>query len=151
MRLWSIHPMYLDQKGLVACWCESLLAKKVLEGNTKGYKNHPQLNRFKENNHLSNINLYLSIIHSESINRGYKFDSKKIDVDKIKLDILQSSELKISVTRGQLVYEFQHILKKTSDRDLKWYDTLQLIKQPIECNPIFQIKESAAIESWEKI
>lgn len=27
MRLWSLHPRYLDSKGLVALWCEALLAK----------------------------------------------------------------------------------------------------------------------------
>ena len=37
MRLWSINPKYLDVKGLVALWRESLLAKKILEGNAKGY------------------------------------------------------------------------------------------------------------------
>jgi hypothetical protein len=36
MRLWSIHPSYLDSIGWVALWCESLAAKKVLEGKTKG-------------------------------------------------------------------------------------------------------------------
>ncbi|MEM2211610.1 MAG: pyrimidine dimer DNA glycosylase/endonuclease V [Nitrososphaerales archaeon] len=48
MRLWSIHPKYLDAKGLITLWRESLLAKKVLEGYTKGYINHPQLLRFKK-------------------------------------------------------------------------------------------------------
>ena len=38
MRLWSIHPKYLGTKGLVALWREALLAQKVLQGNTKGYK-----------------------------------------------------------------------------------------------------------------
>jgi hypothetical protein len=47
MRIWSLHPKYLDAKGLVALWRESLLAKQALESKTKGYKNHPQLNRFK--------------------------------------------------------------------------------------------------------
>ena len=47
MRLWSIHPKYLDSKGLVAVWREGLLARSVLDGKTKGYKNHPQLIRFK--------------------------------------------------------------------------------------------------------
>lgn len=41
MRIWSVHPQYLDAKGIVALWRETLLAKNVLEGNTKGYKNHP--------------------------------------------------------------------------------------------------------------
>ena len=50
MRLWSIHPGYLDAKGLVALWREGLLAQKVLLGDTRGYKNHPQLKRFKNTN-----------------------------------------------------------------------------------------------------
>ena len=43
MRLWSIHPRYLDSMGLVALWREALLAQAVLRGETKGYKFHPQL------------------------------------------------------------------------------------------------------------
>lgn len=30
MRLWSIHPKYLDRQGLLAVWREGLLAQKVL-------------------------------------------------------------------------------------------------------------------------
>ncbi len=48
MRLWSLHPVYLDSKGLVALWREALLAKAVLKGETMGYKNHPQLIRFRD-------------------------------------------------------------------------------------------------------
>lgn len=60
MRLWSLHPVYLDSKGLVALWREGLLAKKVLQGRTKGYKNHPQLLRFKTlDDSINAISLYL--------------------------------------------------------------------------------------------
>lgn len=38
MRLWVSHPKYLDCKGLVALWRESLLARKVLKGKTKGWR-----------------------------------------------------------------------------------------------------------------
>lgn len=59
MRLWSLSPHYLDQKGLVALWREGLLAKAVLEEKTKGYKNHPQLDRFKSSQMpLEEINEY---------------------------------------------------------------------------------------------
>ena len=51
MRLWSLHPGYLDSQGLVALWREALLAQKVLAGKTRGYKNHPQLERFKAHPH----------------------------------------------------------------------------------------------------
>ncbi len=40
MRLWSLHPKYLDVKGLVRAWREGLLARKALGGETKGYRNH---------------------------------------------------------------------------------------------------------------
>ena len=58
MRIWSLHPRYLDAKGLVAVWRETLLAKHVLEGKTKGYKNHPQLNRFREVKNIDTIKIF---------------------------------------------------------------------------------------------
>lgn len=80
MRIWSIHPKYLDAKGLVALWRETLLAKKVLEGQTRGYRNHPQLERFKQSeNPLDKINHYLSSVYSEALEREYHFDKEKID------------------------------------------------------------------------
>ena len=41
MRLWTLHPQYLDPRGLVALWREALLAQKVLLGRTRGYRAHP--------------------------------------------------------------------------------------------------------------
>jgi len=38
MRLWTLHPRYLDPKGLVTAWREALLAQKVLSGATRGYR-----------------------------------------------------------------------------------------------------------------
>jgi hypothetical protein len=80
MRIWSLHPKYLDTKGLVAVWRETLLAKHVLEGKTKGYKHHPQLDRFKVSaNPLETINYYLAVIHGEACNRQYTFNKEKVD------------------------------------------------------------------------
>ncbi|MGP1680491.1 MAG: pyrimidine dimer DNA glycosylase/endonuclease V [Giesbergeria sp.] len=36
MRLWSLHPQYLDSKALVALRREGLLAQAVLAGLTRG-------------------------------------------------------------------------------------------------------------------
>jgi len=78
MRIWSIHPKYLDSKGLIAVWQETLPAKKVLENKTKGYKNHPQLHRFKEaTDSLNCISQYLAEIYQEALRRNYSFDKKK--------------------------------------------------------------------------
>ncbi len=140
MRLWSIHPKYLDRIGLVALWREALLAKKVLEGKTRGYKNHPQLERFKKSgNSIKFINKYLEAIYNEAKSRGYRFDKnkfKKISFNK-----------EIKVTKGQLKYEIEHLIKKIEKRAPK---ELKRIDKSIKSNSIFKIKKGN-IESWEKI
>ncbi len=75
MRLWSIHPQYLDPQGLVALWREALLAQAVLRGETRGYRNHPQLERFKEHAApLAAISHYLQAVYAEATRRGYRFN-----------------------------------------------------------------------------
>ncbi len=141
MRLWSIHPKYLDAKGLVALWRETLLAKNVLEGNTKGYKNHPQLIRFKENsNPIGSINNYLSYIWVESKLRNYNFDSSKF--------LKNESEIAIPVTTGQVEYETLHLLKKLKVRDENLYKKYSELKLA-ELHPMFYLIEGG-IEHWEK-
>ncbi len=48
MRLWTVHPQYLDAHGLVAVRRQALLAQKVMTGRTVDYTAHPQLRRFRE-------------------------------------------------------------------------------------------------------
>src|SRR3989339_1383733 len=117
MRIWSLHPKYLDTKGLVALWRETLLAKHVLEGKTKGYKNHPQLNRFKEAPApLDCINQYLSVVYKEALRRGFNFAK-----DKIKWEFKPTT---LTVTTGQLYYEKEHLLNKLILRDKNLYEIL---------------------------
>src|SRR5450755_3468621 len=79
MRLWTIHPQYLDPQGLVAVWREALLARAVLRGQTRGYRHHPQLQRFRAHSFPRYaINAYLSGIHDEALARGYAFDKRKV-------------------------------------------------------------------------
>lgn len=142
MRIWSVHPKYLDAKGIVALWRETLLAKNVLEGNTKGYKNHPQLIRFKAvEKPLEAINQYLTEIWDEATRRGYNFDRNKIDFD--------FKKIKIEVTTGQMQYEFNHLLKKLEQRDPERFNQFENLKM-IDCAEIFEVKEGE-IEKWEII
>lgn len=134
--------MYLDTKGLVAQWREGLLAKAVLEGKTRGYKNHPQLNRFKVTPlPVAELNQYLHHILTESKVRGYKFDASKLG------PLLGPTE--IPVTSGQMEYEYQHLLKKVRARDVKWYEHLISLPKGL-VNPVFKIVDGP-IESWEII
>ena len=118
MRIWSIHPKYLDAKGLVALWRETLLAKKVLENKTKGYRNHPQLERFKRSeNPVNNINLYLNYVYVEAGRRNYSFDKTKVN--------LNSKPSTIIVTQGQIDYEIGHLKNKLMNRDPKKFKELK--------------------------
>jgi hypothetical protein len=142
MRIWSLHPKYLDAKGLVAVWRETLLAKHVLENKTKGYKNHPQLDRFKKTERpLDMINQYLSEIYKEATNRNYQFDRNKID--------WKFKPGKITVTDGQLEYEINHLLKKLKDRDPFKFKEVRSIKNH-DTLKMFSVVQGG-IESWEVI
>jgi len=145
MRLWSISPKYLDAKGLGGLWRESLLAQKVLAGATRGWKNHPQLLRFKNHpNPLSAIGFYLFKIYEEAKNRGYNYNISKINkqVNKTRL---------ITVTDGQLNYEFKMLKERLTKRNLrKLKELLALEKQFLfpEPHPIFRVVEGG-VELWE--
>jgi hypothetical protein len=142
MRIWSLHPKYLDSKGLVALWRETLLAKHVLEGKTKGYTNHPQLNRFKNSKKpLDHINHYLAIVHEEATNRQYVFDKEKIN--------WKFNRSVLTVTEGQLNYELTHLLRKLKLRDPKKYKELKKIIN-VETHPLFKVVQGG-IEDWEVI
>ena len=142
MRIWSIHPKYLDSKGLVALWRETLLAKKVLSNQTNGYRNHPQLRRFKSSKKpLQCINQYLEEIFNEASRRNYSFDIDKID--------LKFQRSMLPVTNGQLKFEMEHLKKKLKIRGqakLKEIKTTKII----EPHPLFRVIEGD-IETWEKV
>ncbi len=140
MRLWSLHPKYLDSKGLVALWREGLLARKVILGETKGYKYHPQLERFKSHkNPVKAIDTYLLNVYSESVRRSYHFNRRKIGS--------KFTTEHLNVTRTQLVYELEHLKSKLQTRDPEKYHEIEEITLP-ESNPFFRMVEGD-LESWE--
>lgn len=141
MRLWSLHPKYLDPQGLVALWREALLARAVLRGETKGYRNHPQLVRFRTHPApVSAVNAYLAAVYCDAVARGYSFDSSKID----------SAETcaQLSVTDGQIAYEWRHLLQKLSRRSPELYERWRNCDQP-ECHPVFFVRPGET-EPWER-
>ncbi len=140
MRLWSLHPCYLDAKGLVALWREALLAQKVLSGDSKGYRSHPQLIRFRRQaDPLAAIAAYLRGVRQEAERRGYRFDSGKIAGI--------SGAAKIPVTDGQLKYELDQLKFRLRSRDPDAYRGIESLSEP-EPHPLFRII-SGDIEEWE--
>lgn len=142
MRLWSLHPQYLDPKGLVALWREGLLAQAVLAGETRGYKHHPQLTRFLVTaSPRKTIAVYLRAVHAESMQRGYNFDAGKIG----RGGAVQS----LSVTRGQLAYEWAHLTVKLKARAPQWWRQFATVRSP-EPHPLFQVVRGG-VAAWEVV
>jgi hypothetical protein len=142
MRLWTLHPKYLDAKGLVALWREGLLAQAVLLGQTRGYTNHPQLNRFKATpDPVAALASYLEVVQAEATRRGYRFDASKIAPAR------QAG--KIATARGQLDYEWTHLQAKLRARAPEVLATLKDIERPAQ-HPLFRIV-AGGVADWEVV
>jgi hypothetical protein len=142
MRLWTLHPRYLDARGLVALWREALLAQKVLHGATKGYRHHPQLARFRESSDpRAAIATYLAGVLGEAARRGYAFDAAKVPRARLRR--------RIDETDGQLLYEWHHLQKKLERRDPERLAGLNSVRVPVP-HPLFRIRPGA-VREWERV
>jgi len=140
VRLWTIHPQYLDTKGLVALWREALLAQAVLEGRTRGYARHPQLARFRRaRTPVSAIACYLRAVHAEGRARGFRFEVGRIAGG--------GRVERLTVRRGQIRYEWDHLLAKLRKRDPQRFLDLQSVRT-IRPHPLFRIVPGG-VEEWE--
>jgi hypothetical protein len=141
MRLWTLHPRYLDAQGLVALWREALLARAVLRGKTRGYRRHPQLERFREHPRpRAAISAYLAAIHAEATARGYEFDRRKIGpVRRVRA---------MTATTGQMAHEWRHLLRKLSRRNPGLRRQWRGVRAP-RCHPLFT-PVPGPVERWER-
>jgi hypothetical protein len=141
MRLWSLHPKYLDPQGLVALWREALLAKAVLRGETRGYTHHPQLDRFKAHSQPRlAINAYLASVHDEATRRGYAFDRSKLGSVR--------PVHPIAVNSGQLTFEWLHLQRKLAVRSPALLPQWSDVVIPA-CHPLFR-RQPGPVASWER-
>jgi len=141
MRIWTVHPRYLDRQGLVAVWREGLLARAVLLGKTRGYLHHPQLVRFREQRSpVAAIASYLKGVRAEAVRRGYNFDPRKMGKGGMRG--------RIPETDGQLRYEWSHLLAKLRKRSPERFEELRPIELP-DPHPLFEIVPGD-VRPWEK-
>lgn len=141
MRLWSLHPAYLDARGLTALWREGLLAQSVLSGETAGYHNHPQLSRFRmTGNPAGAIASYLRSVADEADRRGYRFNRGKIAGRRLRGTI--------TVTSGQVAFERRHLLGKLKGRDPRSYRRLKAAGNT-RLHPLFR-QVAGDVEQWER-
>jgi hypothetical protein len=141
MRLWTLHPRYLDPQGLVALWREALLAKAVLGGRTRGYKHHPQLARFRAHAApRAAINAYLAAVHAEATARGYSFDRRKVGpVRRV---------APIAATSGQVAFEWKHLMRKLAARNRALHRRWRGARRA-DCHPLFR-RVRGPVADWER-
>lgn len=141
MRLWTLHPSHLDPKGLVALWREGLLAKAVLQHRTRGYRRHPQLTRFRDHPRpVAAINTYLTGVLAEARRRGYRFDARKAEGPR--------TTVRIRASRGQLAYEWSHLLRKLRRRAPQLYRTTRRSRPT--AHELFRLT-SGPVARWESV
>jgi hypothetical protein len=141
VRLWTLHPQYLDARGLVALWREALLARAVLRGETRGYRHHPQVERFRaQPSPRAAIDAYLRSVLEESVARGYAFDAEKAGSTR--------SAAPIIVTAGQVEHEWRHLLAKLAARSPEWGLKWRDVGSP-RCHPLFEVRPGP-VEPWER-
>ena len=142
MRLWTLHPKYLDPQGLVALWREALLAREVLRGRTVGYRRHPQLTRFRScPSPRTAINRYLASVYHEAHSRGYDFNRSKLG--------REGTTQRIAVTDGQLHYEWRRLLEKLRLRSPLVYRQHAEVS-PAVAHPLFRVVPGPVAE-WERV
>lgn len=141
MRLWSIHPKYLDAKGITALWREALLAQRVLRGETTAYAHHPQLERFYAHSQPRRaIATYLAGVYEDSLYRDYHFNRELMGHGR-------TTQL-IPVPSGQIEYEFRYLMAKLKRRAPQLYEQWKDLNNP-ESHPFFTISPGP-IATWER-
>jgi hypothetical protein len=141
VRLWSVHPQYLDSVGLVALWREGLLAQAVLLGRTRGYTRHPQLLRFREQEDPAGaIAGYLHHVALEAERRSYTFDRTKLPP--------LTATPQVALTDGQLLLEWRHLKAKLRMRNPESYRRIARLKAPLP-HPSFVVVPGP-VAGWER-
>lgn len=141
MRLWTLHPKYLDARGLGAVWREGLLARAVLRGKTRGYRRHPQLQRFQQApGPIRAVNAYLAAVYREARRRGYHFDKTKLG--------RRTMVPRLPATEDQLAYEWTHLRQKLRRRSPAWLRALGAVRMP-DAHPIFRVSPGP-LADWER-
>ena len=144
MRLWSLHPNLLDRAALVAGWREGLLAQAVLLGRTKGYRNHPQLERFRRlPDPVAGVVVWLEGLADEADARGYRFDRAR------RHETTPSALPRLEVTDGQLALELEHLRRKVSVRAPEWLDRLPASGTPVVAHSMMDVVPGP-VEPWER-
>lgn len=132
MRIWKVHPKYLDQKGLSGQWFEAIIAKNSLISKDGYWYNNPQMDIFKNSEDpIDAVNSYLEEVWVEGIRRGYKFKSEYFD-DYCPL-------VTIPITHEDLYSDMNLLGDRVHKRDIDWYNDIWMTGMRVVPHPLFKV------------
>lgn len=147
MRLWSIHPKYLDNRSLMVFWNDAILAKSSILGKIDFHSPHFQRFKYIDNKeHV--LNVYMKEIFLEGSKRNLNFDKNQIE-DIFLLPLL-TSDL-IDLTYGQLKFEFELLVdkfKSTNNNEALEFLMNSYIKDDQIESLVFHLTDGP-MESWD--
>ena len=84
---------------------------------------------------------YLAAVHEEAVRRGYDFDKSKIG--------RRRASTQMTETRGQLLYEWEHLQRKLAIRSPVWANQWMEVSLP-DPHPLFRIV-AGKVREWERV
>ena len=141
MRLWTLHPKYLDAKGLVAAWREALLAQAVLRDRNDWL---PKPSSTDPVPPLTLTGSKYRVLSSRAACRG---KPAWVSVRPRKDRLPRGGRSRLKATLGQLGYEWKHLRAKLAIRDKAWLASLGRVARP-DAHPTFRVVPGD-VEDWE--
>ena len=142
MRLWSLHPRYLDPKGLVALWREALARPGRAPGAIPGdIATIPSCS----DSARSPLRVAASPSTFGPCTRNRSSEATASTGARL---CTGGTVARVDVTRGQLDFEWRHLLAKLEKRNPPVLEALQNTGDPAP-HPLFRVVPGA-IEEWER-
>lgn len=151
MRLWSLHPQYLDDQTFYLTWKRGMIAVRALTGKLAPYEqrfaHHGQLERFKKYpDPTQAISDYMHALVDEAERRHYQFPRyfKRKSLPK------PPNGTRIPVTAGQMECEIWLYARLISQRGgmIEQYEKFFAIENHLP-HPIFELVRGP-VAPWER-
>lgn len=130
MRIWTLHPRYLDDATLREAWRDGLAARRRLVAGSKGRPTDPLIHAIAACKHpVRVIDAYLSHLHQEAQRRGKAFDRSRIDGARAGAGFAVDSE--------RVRDDWDQLMARMAEREPARHERQAELRRP-HCHPAFK-------------
>jgi len=131
VRLWTIHPRYLDDEALREAWRDGLNLRRALKIGSKAAEPCPDAAPWiaESRQPVRALDLYLHAIHGEARRRGRSFDASKLGpVD---------TKTKIPIPSSWVSADWRDLRAIVAKRSPGFFPRIESVQRP-HCHPAFR-------------